>query len=160
VPLGITLAIEPEAQRRFDEESARWSGTSEPARVALFRAVPTVLEERVRVDLVRLARPPFPVGVAGVLPLPTGVAYALASAELGERHRELQDAWWDELTLRDRRPLRPHVAVVRDLPAAEARSVYTVLRRAFRPYQVRAEGFVLWRAEQAWTELAHIPFAG
>jgi hypothetical protein len=33
-----------------------------------------------------------------------------------------------------------------------------VLRREFRPYQVRAEGFILWRTGDPWTELAQIPF--
>jgi hypothetical protein len=157
--LGITLAIEDEAQQRFDEVCAKWSATATPARIPLFRELPDELEKEIRVDLVGTAGPPFPIGVAGVLPMPSGVAYAIASPELLHRHHDLQMAWWGDLTPLDRRPLRPHVVVLRDVAAAEARAAYNVLRREFRAYQVRADGYVLWRAEAEWAELARVPFA-
>ncbi|MDT4917147.1 MAG: hypothetical protein QOH89_1847 [Pseudonocardiales bacterium] len=158
--LGITLAIEAEAQRRFDEVCARWSAAPAPARIALFRELPGSLETEVRIDLVGTAGPPFPIGIAGVLPTPTGVAYAIASPELLHRHHDLQNAWWAELTPGDRRPLRPHVLALRAAPPVEARAAFTVLRREFRAHQVRAEGYTLWRTTgEEWTELAHIPFA-
>ena len=157
--LGITLAIEEDARRRFDEVCARWSATPVPTRIPLFRELPEALEKEVRIDLVGTAGPPFPIGVAGLLPLPTGVAYALASPELLHRHHDLQIAWWADLTPLDRRPLRPHVAVLRGVPTAEARAAYNVLRREFRAYQFRAEGYVLWRTADEWTELARVPFA-
>jgi hypothetical protein len=95
-----------------------------------------------------------------VLPLSNGVAYAIASPELTYRHHDLQNAWWPDLTATDRRPLRPHAILLNDAPPAAARAAYNVLRREFRAFQVRAEGYVLWRVgEGEWTELAHIPFA-
>ncbi len=157
-PLVVTLALDAAAQEQFGAERARWSPASGAAHVTLFHALPGELEERARVALVRAAGPPFPVGVAGVLPLPGGAAYGLASPELATRHRELQNLWWDDLTPRDRRRYRPHVTVVTGVGPAAARAALTVLRRAFRPYQVRAEGYVLWRADDPWTELATIPF--
>jgi hypothetical protein len=158
--LAITVELEPDARRRFAEQCARWSPTPTTPRLSLFRELPESLEKDVRIELVGTAAAPFPIGVAGVLPLPAGVAFALASPELLHRHRDLQNAWWAELTPRDRRPLRPHVVVLRDRPAAEARAAYTVLRREFRAHQVRADGYVLWRVdEDEWAELAHIPFA-
>lgn len=160
-PLVVTLAVDAEAQAHFDAERARLQPGGPAPHVVLFRAVPAELEEQVRVDLVRAAGPPFPVGVAGVLPLPGGAAYALVSPELADRHRELQQRWWDHLTPPDRRPLRPHVTVLREASPAEARATAAVLRRAFRAHQVRAEGFVLWRDDDgSWTELARIPFLG
>jgi 2'-5' RNA ligase len=162
-PLVITLAVDPESQARFDAERARLfpAGRTEiGAHVTLFHAVPGGLEEQVRVDLVRAAGPAFPVGVAGVLPLGNGAAYALASPELARRHRELQELWWDHLTPQDRQGFRPHVTVQNKVTPAEARATVAVLRRAFRPHEVRAEGFVLWRYDGGpWTELARIPFA-
>jgi hypothetical protein len=126
----------------------------------LFRELPDDLEKDVRVELVGTAGPPFPIGVAGVLPLPSGVAFAIASPELLHRRHDLANIWWAQLTPTDRRPLRPHVVVVRDAAPAEARAAYTVLRREFRAYQVRADGYVLWRVDgDDWTELAQIPFA-
>jgi 2'-5' RNA ligase len=157
-PLTITVAIEEEAQQRLDAERARWSGAAEPAHLTLFESVPSDLEEQVRVDLVHVAGPAFPIGVAGVLPTSTGVAYALISPELLVRRKQLQNLWWEHLDGRDRRPYRPHVTVVTGADPATARAALTVLRRAFQRYQARADGFVLWRATEPWTELARIPF--
>ena len=156
--LAVTLAVEPDAQRRFDDECARWSRSRAQGRIALFRELPADLEEQARVDLVDLGGPPFPIGVAGVLPFPTGVAFGLASPELLARRQELATLWWPHLGARDRRGFRPHVVVLRDVVGAEARAAYQVLRREFRPYQVRAEGFILWRTGDPWTELAQIRF--
>jgi 2'-5' RNA ligase len=162
-PLVVTLAVEPGAQQRFDAERHRLfpaGGPDAGAHIALFCAVPGYLEERARVDLVRVAGSPFPVGVAGVLPLARGAAYALAAPELARRQKELRELWWEHLTPRDQEAFRPHVTVQNGVSPAEARATVTLLRRAFRPHQIRAEGFVLWRDDGGpWTELARIPFS-
>jgi hypothetical protein len=155
--LAVTLAVDADAAARFAAQCAEHGGVPH---VVLFRAVPAALEERVRVDLVHIGGSPFPVGVAGVLPLPNGTAIGLVSPELVRRHRELQREWLDHLDDRDRRPLRPHVVVQRDVPPAVARATTNVLRRSFRPHQIRAEGWVLWQTSgDEWTELARVPFA-
>jgi 2'-5' RNA ligase len=163
-PLVVTLAIDTAAQQRFDDERARLfppGRTAVGAHVTLFHAVPGELEQQVRADLVEQAGAPFAVGVAGVLPLGRGAAYALASTELARRHGELQQRWWPHLTRQDQQPLRPHVTVQNKVEPAQARATVAVLRRAFRPFETRAEGFVLWRYDGGpWTELARIPFAG
>jgi 2'-5' RNA ligase superfamily protein len=162
-PLVVTLAVDAAAQERFDAERARLfpAGRTEVgAHITLFHAVPGELEEDARADLVELAEPPFTVGVAGVLPLGRGTAYALASPELVRRHRVLQQRWWPHLTGQDQQPLRAHVTVQNKVEPAQARATLAVLRRSFRPFQLRAEGFVLWRYDGGpWTELARIPFA-
>lgn len=161
-PLVITLAIEDAAQRRFDDERRRLfppGRTEVGAHVTLFHAVPGDLEEQVRTDLGNAAGPAFPVGVAGVLPLGRGAAYALASTELARRHRALQQLWWDHLTRQDQQGFRPHITVQNKVEPAEARATVAGLRQAFNPFEVRAEGFVLWRYDGGpWTELARIPF--
>jgi hypothetical protein len=50
------------------------------------------------------------------------------------------------------------VVVQSGVDPAAARATLTVLRHAFRPYEVRAEGFVLWRADDPWAELGRVPF--
>jgi hypothetical protein len=161
-PLVITVALDADAQERFDAARTRWfppGRTEVGAHLTMFPTVPGEQEEQVRVDLVRAAGPPFPIGVAGVLPLGGGAAYALASPELVRRHRVLQQLWWPHLTEQDRQGLRPHVTVQNEVSPAEARATLTVLRRSFRPYHVRAEGYVLWRYDDGpWAELARIPF--
>lgn len=134
-----------------------FTGCAEP-HVVLFAALPDELEQRVRIDLVGAAGPPFPIGVAGVLPLPGGAALALASPELVRRRAALAGAWRAHLPAADARPFRPHVVIERGLEPAAARALFTVRRGSFRPHEVTADGFVLWREGPAWTELAHIPF--
>ena len=161
-PLVVTLAIDDAAQQRFDAERARLfppGRTQVGAHVTLFHAVPGELETQVRSDLAAAAGPSFPVGVAAVLPLGRGAAYALVSTELAHRHRALQELWWPHLTAQDRQGLRPHVTVQNKVSPAEARATLTVLRRAFRPFEIRAEASCLWRYDDGpWTELARIPF--
>lgn len=162
-PLVVTLALDPAAQQRFDAERAALfpPGTTEVgAHVTLFHAVPGELLPSVRLDLHDNAGPAFPVGVAGVLPLGRGAAYALLSAELTRRHRNLQSLWWPHLTAQDQQGFRPHITVQNKVTPAEARATTARLRRAFRPYEVQATGFVLWRyAGGPWTELERFPFA-
>jgi 2'-5' RNA ligase len=161
-PLVVTLALDAAAQQRFDAERARLfpAGRSAiGAHVTMFHALPGELEEQARIDLVHEAGPPFPVGVAGVLPLGRGAAYALAAPELVRRHRALQQRWWEHLGPQDRHGFRPHITVQNTVTPAEARATVAVLRRAFRPYEAQAAAFVLWRHDDGpWTELARIPF--
>lgn len=163
-PLVVTLGLNSTAQQRFDAERARWfpaGRTQVGAHVTMFHAVPGELEDPVRADLLDVAGPPFMVTVTGVLALGRGAAYALASPELTRRHRELQQRWWPQLTQQDQQGFRPHVTVQNKVEPAQARATLDLLRAAFQPYEVRAEGFVLWRYDGGpWTELARIPFTG
>jgi hypothetical protein len=161
-PLAVTLAIDDDARDRFAAERARlWPDAPDSAaHVQLFREIPGEIAPSVRLDLADASGPAFAVGVAGVLPLSHGVAYGLLSAELTHRHRSLQESWWPHLTERDQRPLRAHLAVQNDVSPAAARAALGQVRRAFRPYEIRATGFVLWqRAGDAWTELDRFDFA-
>jgi 2'-5' RNA ligase len=161
-PLVVTLAIDDAAQARFDDERSRLfpaGRTQVGAHVTLFHAVPGDLEQRVQTDLAGVAGPSFPVAVAGVLPTGRGVAYGLLAAELTRRHRVLQQLWWPHLTKQDQQGFRPHVTVQNKVSPAEARATHALLRKGFRPFEVRATGFVLWRYEGGpWTELARVPF--
>jgi hypothetical protein len=160
LPLVVTLALDAAAQARFDAERARlYPDGSAGAHVTLFHSVPGELETAARLDLSDAAGPAFRVGVAGVLPLARGAAYALASAELTRRHHLLQQLWWPQLTDRDQKGLRAHLTVQNDASPAEARATVSVLRRAFRPHDVSAVAFVLWRDDGGgWTELERFPF--
>jgi 2'-5' RNA ligase len=161
-PLVVSLEIDPAAQAIFDAERTRLfpAGRTEVgAHVTLFHAIPGELEAQVRTDLADAAGPEFEVGVASVLPLGRGVAYALAAPELTTRHRRLQQLWWPHLTAQDRQGFRPHITVQNKVEPAEARATLAVLRRRFRPHQVRALGFALWRYDGGpWHLLDRIPF--
>lgn len=99
--------------------------------------------------------------MTGVVPLGRGTAYALASTELLDLHGGLQRDWSADLTRQDAQPLRPHVTVQNKVSPAQARETVTALRAAFRPFDVRARGLLLWRYDDGpWTLLERFAFRG
>lgn len=160
-PLVVTLAVDDEAQQRFDRERAALfppGRTRVGAHVTLFHAVPGELEDDVRADLAD-AGPPFPVRVTEVMALGRGAAYRLESVELSNRHRALQQAWWPHLTKQDRQGFRPHVTVQNKVTSEVARRTVADLRAAFVPFEITARGWTLWRYDDGpWTHLADVPF--
>jgi hypothetical protein len=162
-PLAVTLAIDDQSRRRFDELRAQlWPDAPASARhIQLFREVPGEIAPSVKLDLADATGPAFPVGVAAVLPLANGVAYGLLSAELTQLHRGLQESWWPHLAEHDQRPLRAYVEVQNEVSPAEARATVFKLRRGFRPYQIQATAFVLWQVvDDVWTELERFELTG
>ncbi len=161
-PLVVTLALPADVQARLDAERMRWfpaGRTAVGAHVTLFHAVPGELEAQVREDLASEAAAPCPVRITGVRSLGRGAAYALESAELGRRHRALQQRWWAHLTRQDQQPLRAHVTVQNKVDPDVARQTVAVLAAAFTPQEIVALGFDLWRYDGGpWTHLSRVPF--
>lgn len=161
-PLVVTLAVDDASQRRFERERAAHfppGRTQVGAHVTLSHAVPGALRDVVERDLREQAGEAFDVRVAGVRSLGRGVAYVLESAELTRRHRVLQQAWWPQLTRQDRQGLRPHVTVQNKAGPDAVRRALADVQAGFAPFDVRAEGFVLWRYDGGpWTHLRFIPF--
>lgn len=162
-PLVVTLQIDAQAQSRFEAERRRWfpAGRTEVgAHLTLFHAVPGQQESRVLADLHELAGPVFSIRVAGLMALGRGVAYRIDSSELVRRHRLLQQRWETELTRQDRQPLRPHVTVQNKVEPSRARETLAALQAGFEPFDVAAQGWVVWRYRGGpWEELARIGFA-
>jgi 2'-5' RNA ligase len=163
-PLVVTLELDPPAQERFERERAEFfppGRTQVGAHVTLFHAVPgNALAAAVDDLTAAAARAPFPVTVAGLLPLGRGVAYRLVSTELISLHRGLQERWWETLTAQDRQGLRAHVTVQNKVRPDLARATLDTLSARFRPFQAQARGLLLWRYEGGpWTALHRFAFA-
>ncbi|SER05508.1 2'-5' RNA ligase family protein [Microlunatus flavus] len=157
-PLVVTLALPDDVQAELDALRRRWfpaGRTAVGAHLTLFHAVPGEHEGRVRADLADAAgRGPLPLRVSGVMSLGRGAAYAVDSPELARRHRALQEAWAPWLTRQDSQALRAHVTVQNKVDASVARETVETLRATFRPSDVEAEGFDLWRYDGGpWTHL-------
>jgi 2'-5' RNA ligase len=164
-PLVVTLALEDGAQQRFDRERRALfppGRTAVGAHVTLFHALPGAERARVQSDLRSAARrAPFEVAVTGPASLGRGVAYRLASEDLGALHADLRAAWLAWLTPQDRQPFRPHVTVQNKVSPEEARATLERLAAGFTAYDVWACGLALWRYDGGpWTLLAREPFAG
>ncbi|RLV50739.1 2'-5' RNA ligase family protein [Nocardioides mangrovicus] len=146
-PFVVTLAIEDDAQTRFDAERRRlFPRTQVGAHVTLFHAVPGEVDV---VPALRSAadRPRFEVRVSEVMGLGRGVAYRLESAELGRVHAELRQVWSWHLTPQDAQGFRPHVTVQNKVAPELARRTMAELSAEFAPYAVGAVGLDLWRYE-------------
>lgn len=161
-PLVVSLVVDEAAQARFERERAEYfpaGRTQVGAHVTLFHAVPAALRDEVEHDLRSQAGERFDVRVAEQRSLGRGVAYFLDSPELARRHRALQQAWWPQLTRQDQQAFRPHVTVQNKVTPETARRTLAELQRGFVPFDVRAEGFALWRYDGGpWTHLLDVPF--
>jgi hypothetical protein len=97
--------------------------------------------------------------VTGVRFLGRGVAYDLASPDLGAVRAALAAAWRSWLTPQDRQAHRPHVTVQNKVPPDVARALHARLSAAFEPGPVTARGLGLWRyLGGPWEPLAELPF--
>ena len=162
-PLILTLALDPEAQDRFDAlRRAHFPPERNhlQAHVTLFHALPGEHEHRVRADVAELARrAPYDVEVVRVRSLGRGVAYDLRSLELDAQRAELARRWAPWLTPQDARRHRPHVTVQNKVEPAEARALLAQLQAGFSPHRVRGTGLRLWRyLGGPWEPLAACPF--
>ena len=164
-PLIVTLALDDEAQARFDGlRRAHFPRERNhlSAHVTLFHALPGEQEPVVREALREQAtRPPFHVRVAGLRSLGRGVAYSLESPELAGIRQALASRFAGVLTPQDRQPHRPHVTVQNKVDAVTARALLADLQRDFASYDVIATGLVLWRyLGPTWERLAVQAFSG
>jgi hypothetical protein len=162
-PLVVTLLLEQEAQRRFDELRSRHFPADRlvvGAHVTLFHAVPGEHEDAVRADLAAAAdRPGFDALVAGVRMLGRGVAFDLRSDDVTGLRTALARRWAPWLTRQDAQWRHPHVTVQNKVTPAAARALHDDLAAGFEPYPVRASGLGLWRYENGpWAAVARYPF--
>lgn len=162
-PLVVTLALDEQAQQRFDELRRRHFPPERnhlAAHVTLFHAVPGELEQQVRNDLESAAvRPPIALRVTGPRSLGRGAAYDLVSAEMIALRQALAAGWQQHLTNQDRQWHRPHVTVQNKVDPETARRTLRELPPASGT--VTGTGLALWRyLGPTWQPLAALPFSG
>ena len=143
----VTLALDPESQGRFEAMRQRYFPAERnviPAHLTLFHTVP---RERWVGEALRDAvggQRAFQMRVTGVRSLGKGVAYTLASAELGRLHQELVGRFGEVLTAQDRQGFRAHVVVQNKVTPEVARGLLRELEGTFTPWEVGAVGVDLW----------------
>ena len=163
-PLILTLKLVDAAFARFDAERRRWfpPGLNRvPAHVTLFHHLPGEAEAEIAHTL-RIAaagQAPVAMRVTGVRNMGKGVAYQLASSEVAALRRRLADSWAPWLTRQDQQPWRPHVTVQNKVAPEAARALHAALLARFQPFDVRAEGLLLWRyLGGPWAAAGEFPF--
>ncbi len=149
-PLILTLGMDDLSQQGFDrlrEEHFPRARNFIPAHLTLFHKLPGDREREVSQTLDDLCRqqPPFSLTAPGLIFMGRGVAYRLESPALQDVRRRLADERWPWLGDQDRRGFRPHVTVQNKVPPDEARALHRSLQATFAPFEVGAEGLLLWR---------------
>ncbi len=149
-PLIVTAALDDGAFDWF--EDLRQSHfprhrNQVPAHLTLFHALPGEHEGAVAQTLKAACqrRRPLQLDVRGPWSLGRGVAYRLASPELEQLRAELAAAFSPWLTRQDQAPMRPHITVQNKAEPEEARQLLEHLQIEFEPFQIFAEGLLLWR---------------
>lgn len=148
-PLVVTLALDEDAQRRFDELRTRHFPAERlhvGAHLTLFHALPGDHLDEVRRTCERQAeRTPFRIRVTSARSLGRGAAFAVESNPLSYLRATLASIWAPWLTVQDRQPFHPHITVQNKVDPPTAARTLAELRYGFRPTTHRATGIALWR---------------
>lgn len=163
-PFVVTAALDDGAFAWFDDlRRAHFPpGRNQvPAHLTLFHALPGGEEAAIGEALKAAAAPraPMRLEVRGPWFLGRGVAYRIGSAELEELRAELAAAFSPWLTAPDRAPFRPHITIQNKAQPAAARSLLEDLQQSFEPFDIVAEGLLVWRyLGGPWARVARLPF--
>ncbi|TDR93135.1 2'-5' RNA ligase family protein [Enterovirga rhinocerotis] len=165
-PLILTLALDGSSfagldalrRRHFPPERNRV-----PAHLTLFHAIPGREKTAATRDLGAICKTqkPFPLAATGWTSLGHGTALSVSSPALVALRQALAREWRDWLTPQDSARFAPHVTVQNKVSPQEAAGLLRELRAGFRPFEMRAEGVLLWRyLDGPWELLRRFPFAG
>lgn len=150
LPLVVTAALDGGAFDWF--EDLRQSHfprhrNQVPAHLTLFHALPGEHEDFVAQTLRGACQRsrPLQLDVRGPWSLGRGVAFRLASSELGQLRNDLAGTFSSWLTRQDQAPFRPHITIQNKAEPDEARLLLEQMQLEFEPFQIFAEGLLLWR---------------
>jgi 2'-5' RNA ligase len=103
---------------------------------------------------------PLTARVTGLRFMGRGVAYELASSELNGLRRRLAERWSGWLNAQDRQGWRPHVTVQNKASGEVAKALHAELSARFTPFDVTAEGLLLWWYRGGpWEAAGEFPFS-
>jgi len=163
-PLIVTAQLDEGAFDWFEDLRRRYYPTDRnrvPAHLTLFHALPGDQEPAVAEILKEACRRtrPMRLQVRGPWFLGQGVAYRIAAPELESLRKELAGSFAPWLAAQDRAPFRPHITIQNKADPAEARRLLEHLQLEFEPFDIRAEGLLVWRYHGGpWEPAARLPF--
>ncbi len=159
----VTLALEDEAQKWFEEQRQRYFPPAMnhiPAHLSLFHSLPGDRNTRHVLYEAAAAQASFTLQMDGVRSMGRGVTYTLASAELQAMHRKLAASFAIFLTPQDKQPLQPHVVVQNKVEPAEAKALLAKLQAGLAVRDVQATGLLWWEyLGGPWRLLERFQFA-
>lgn len=149
-PLILTLRMDDLSQQTFDRlrgEHFPRARNFIPAHLTLFHKLPGDREREISETLEDLSRQqePFSLTATGLTFMGRGVGYRLESPALRSVRGRLAEAWRPWIGAQDRQGFRPHVTVQNKVAPDEARALHGRLQETFAPFEVGAEGLLVWR---------------
>lgn len=163
-PLIITAALDQGAFDWFDDlRRAHFPAHRNvvPAHLTLFHALPGDQEAFIA-ETVKAAcavRGPLTLAVRGPWFMGRGVAYRIASADLDALRAELAAHFSPWLTPQDRAAFRPHITIQNKADPEVARDLCARLQQEFEPFDITAEGLLVWRyLGGPWEPVAKVGF--
>lgn len=165
-PLILTLALDAASFAHFDGLRRRHFPPAlnvVPAHLTLFHQLPgsQVAEIVHELKSVCAGAPPFALRVTGLRSMGRGVAFQLASSEAAALRARLAERFAGWLNRQDQQPWKPHVTVQNKVEPEQARALLESLNAGFAPFDVHAEGLLLWWYRGGpWEAAASLPFSG
>lgn len=163
-PLILTLGFDGASAARFDDMRRHHFPTKRnviPAHLTLFHKLPGDHLLSVAQDIrdVVGTTPAFALRVDGLRFLGYGSAYTLTGGPLVRLRAELARRWADVLTAQDAQRFAPHVTIQNKVASTAARSLFERLSEDFEPFDVEAEGLLLWHYRGGpWEPAGKFPF--
>lgn len=164
-PLILTLKLDAGSQAFFDTMRGRYFPTERnfiPAHVSLFNQLPGERGAGISSDLTDACRDhePFPVTVKKLRSLGKGVAYVLESDGLSSLRAGLAGGWRSFLGAQDAQKFSPHITVQNKVSPERAKRLLADLDSSFEPFEITAEGLLLWRYMGGpWEAVGEFDFA-
>jgi len=165
-PLIVTAALDESAYDWFQDLRRAWypAGRNQvPAHLTLFYALPGRAEAEIAAVLKEVCArtAPMRLEVRGPWSLARGVAYGVESEALVRLRMELAARFEPWLLAQDRAPFRPHITIQNQADPEAARRLLEKLEAAFEPFDMLAEGLLVWRYWGGpWEAVARLPFGG
>jgi 2'-5' RNA ligase len=114
------------------------------AHLTLFHKLPPIPLINNALEEISAQQNAFKMHVAGVSSIGNGVAFKIESPDLKHIYTGLQIAFEALLIPQDKQKFWPHITVQNKVPAAQAKALKEELEIDFEPFQITAEGLVLW----------------
>lgn len=116
-----------------------------PAHLTLFHHLPPSVEPELRRRLSQATMRKRPLATTSkILNLGKGVAIGVESPELDAIRGELADVFNGLLIPQDAAGWRPHITIQNKVPPAEAKMLFSIMEKGFRPRSVQICGLAAW----------------
>jgi 2'-5' RNA ligase superfamily len=145
--LIITLLLEEEAQLFFEEKRKQYFpayANFTTAHLTLFHCLPNKPIVLQKIKNLAERTNIFPLEVNGIVHQNSFNGYSIKSDTLVELHKTLQQEFISMLSLKDIKPIKPHVTIQNKTTAYKAEKTFTILNENFQPFNTKALGISCW----------------